>query len=261
MHDLVILTIPTGLAVTAAGLIGAAIGSFVGAALMRMPEGRSLIVGRSACDACGAAIRPLDLIPLVSWLALRGHCRDCGARIGLWQPACELGGAMIGVLPVLTAPPDLMLPAMLFGWQLLLLAVLDARHLWLPRSLSALLAVSGAGWALLDSWQAQSPAPAIMAVVGGLLGFGLLWGVARAYRLLRGRHGIGGGDPLLLGAIGLWIGPVGVIWTLLGGSLIGLAAALAMLATRRAVAGDTMLPLGTLLALAAWPVFVWGGLV
>ncbi len=261
MADPVVLALAPGVVAAFAGLVGAAIGSFVGAALVRLPEGRALTAGRSACDACGAAIRPFDLIPLLSWLALKGRCRDCGASIGMWQPACELGGAAIGVLAVLAAPPGLALPAMLLGWQLLLLALLDARHLWLPRRLSALLAASGAGFALLQSWQAASLAPAITATLGGTLGFGLLWSVAAAYRLMRGRNGMGGGDPPLLGAIGLWIGPVGVIWTVLGGSLIGLAAALAMLAARRDVAGDTMLPLGTLLAVAAWPLFVWGGLV
>lgn len=261
MAGVAVLALPPEVVAAFAGLTGAAIGSFVGAALVRLPEERSLVAGRSACGACGAAIRPLDLIPLLSWLALRGRCRDCGARIGLWQPACELGGAAIGVLAVLAAPPGLALPAMVLGWQLLLLALLDVRHLWLPRRLSALLALSGAGFALFLSWQAASLTPAITAAVGGALGFGLLWSVSRAYRLMRGREGMGGGDPPLMGAIGLWVGPVGVICTVLGGSLIGLAVALAMLAARRDVAGDTMLPLGTLLAVAAWPVFVWGGLV
>jgi leader peptidase (prepilin peptidase)/N-methyltransferase len=244
-----------------AALAGAAVGSFIGTALVRLPEDRSVLTGRSACDACGGRIAARDLVPLVSWLALHGRCRACGAPIGVWQAGCELGGAVIGGASVLLAPAGLALPAMLLGWQLLLLAVIDARHLWLPRPLVALLAAIGAGLVLLRGWQAASLLPVWTALAGGALGFVILWGVARGYRMLRGRDGMGDGDPPLLGAIGLWIGPMGVIGAVIGASLLGLVAALALLLARRPVAGDTTLPLGTLLAAAAWVIFLvtgWG---
>lgn len=250
---------PTWLVAVFAALAGAAIGSFIGTALVRLPEERSLLTGRSACDACGARIGARDLVPLVSWLALRGKCRNCGAAIGLWQVGCELGGAAIGAASVLLAPVGLALPAMMLGWQLLLLAVIDARHLWLPRSLVALLAASGAGFVMLQGWQAASLLPVWTALAGGTLGFVMLWGVARGYRMLRERDGMGDGDPPLLGAIGLWIGPMGVIGGVIGASLLGLVAALAMLLARRPVAADTALPLGTLLAAAGWTIFLVSG--
>ena len=78
--------------------------------------------------------------------------------------------------------------------------------------------------------------------------------------MLRGRDGMGGGDPPLLGAIGLWVGPMGAIGAVIGASLAGMIAALVMLLARRPVAGDTALPLGTLLAAAAWVIFMTGGL-
>jgi leader peptidase (prepilin peptidase) / N-methyltransferase len=142
---------------------------------------------------------------------------------------------------------------------LLLLGVIDARHMWLPRRLVALLGVSGAGFALWGSWQAGSLIPLWTALAGGVIGFGLLWSVAQGYRLLRGRDGMGGGDPPLLGAIGLWIGPMGTIGAVIGASLLGLSVALIMLLARRPVAGDTPLPLGTLLAGAGWVIFLVGG--
>lgn len=240
-------------------LAGAAIGSFIGTALVRWPEDRSVLAGRSACDACGVQIGMRDLVPLWSWLGLRGQCRTCGAPIGLWQPGCEIGGAVIGGAAVWLAPPALALPAMVLGWWLLLLGVIDARHLWLPRGPVALLAASGAGFVLLRAWQEASLAPVLMALAGGVLGFGMLWGVARGYRMVRGREGMGGGDPPLLGAIGVWIGPMGVIGTVIGASVLGLAAALVMLLARRPVARDTALPLGTLMALAGWLIFLVNG--
>ncbi|RNJ63691.1 MAG: prepilin peptidase [Porphyrobacter sp. IPPAS B-1204] len=242
-----------------AAVAGAAIGSFIGTALLRLPADRSILSGRSACDACGVAIGARDLVPLWSWLALRGRCRACGAAIGVWQPGCEVAGALIGAAAVMLAPQGLALPAMLMGWQLLLLGVIDARHLWLPRSLVAVLALSGVAFALLRAWEAESLIPLGFALAGGALGFGMLWAVARGYRMVRGREGMGGGDPPMLGAVGLWLGPMGVIGTVIGASLIGLAAALVMLLLRREVAADTALPLGTLMAAAAWLIFLVGG--
>lgn len=251
--------VPVWLLALLAALAGAAVGSFIGAALIRLPEERSVLAGRSACDHCGTAIAARDLVPLVSWLVLRGRCRACGGSIGLWQPACELAGAVIGAAAVLFAPQGPALPAMLLGWQLLLLAMIDARHLWLPRTLVAVLAASGAAFVLVRSWQAESLMPVWIGLAGGALGFLMLWGVARGYRMLRGRDGMGDGDPPLLGAIGLWIGPMGVIGAVIGASLIGMVAALAMLLLRKPVAGDTTLPLGTLLAVAAWAIFLVNG--
>ena len=83
-----------------------------------------------------------------------------------------------------------------------------------------------------------------------------MWLAARLYRGWRGREGLGAGDPKLLGAIGLWLGPLGVVETLLGASLIGLAAVAGLALARRAPAADTALPLGTLLALAGFAVYL-----
>lgn len=251
--------IPPALTAVFAALCGAAMGSFIGTLLVRMPQDRSILTGRSACDSCGSTIKASDLVPLLSWALLRGRCRTCSAPIGRWQPCCEAAGAVIGAASVLLAPQGLAVPAMVFGWQLLLLGMIDARHLWLPRGLTALLAASGAGLAAWRSWETASLTPLWAALAGGTLGFFMLWSVARGYRMLRGRDGMGGGDPPLLGAIGLWVGPMGVIGAVIGASLTGMVAALVMLLARRPLAGDTALPLGTLLAAAAWVIFVVSG--
>ncbi|MFN4221792.1 MAG: prepilin peptidase [Novosphingobium meiothermophilum] len=257
--DATVTLLPLWTVVAAAAVLGAIIGSFLGAALVRLPMGRSVVVGRSACDGCGRTLSVWELVPVLSFAVLRGKCRTCDARIGGWQIACELGGAGVAVGAVAFAAEDGVLAAMLQGWQLLLLGLLDLRHLWLPRVLTGLLALSGLAVAAARAWFAQGIAPLVHAAAGGILGFALLWLIARAYERVRGRTGMGAGDPPLLGAIGLWLGPLGVVQTMLGASVAGLLAAIVMLVSKRSIASDTALPLGTCLAVTAWPLFLMQG--
>ena len=67
------------LLILSAAVVGAVIGSFLGAAQVRLPEGRSVLSGRSACDTCDKQLTPMELVPVVSWLVQRGVCRSCGA--------------------------------------------------------------------------------------------------------------------------------------------------------------------------------------
>jgi len=258
------MAVPAGPIWLCSGLgavLGAMVGSFLGAVVVRLPAGRSIVNGRSACDSCGRVLAPIDLVPVLSYLALRGRCRTCRAPIDPWQFACEAGGAIIGAVPWLVAGSILhAAAAMLMGWVLLLLAVLDLRHFWLPHRVIAVLAGMAGLFAGVRSWEAGwNGAVLVPAIAGGMIGFAILWTVRIVYRRSRGRDGMGAADPLLLGAIGLWIGPLGVIEVLLGASILGIAAALALLLTARKVAADTPLPLGTLLAAAAWPLFLAQG--
>lgn len=257
--DATVTLLPLWTVVAAAAVLGAIIGSFLGAALVRLPMGRSVVVGRSACDGCGRTLSVWELVPVLSFAVLRGKCRTCDARIGGWQIACELGGAGVAVGAVAFAAEDAVLAAMLLGWQLLLLGLLDLRHLWLPRVLTGLLALSGLAVAAARAWFAQGIGPLVHAAAGGILGFAILWLIARAYERVRGRTGMGAGDPPLLGAIGLWLGPLCVVQTMLGASVAGLLAAIVMLVSKRSIASDTALPLGTCLAVTAWPLFLMQG--
>lgn len=239
----------------AAGVLGAIVGSFVGAALIRLPKAESLVSGRSHCDGCGRVLGPHDLVPVLSFLALRGRCRTCRGPIDRWQFVAEIGGAMVGAAAALFARDGAMLGlGLVLGWQLLLLGLLDLRHFWLPDRLVLLLAVTGFVFAGLAA--ASDPILIAGPLLGAALGFGILWLTATLYRGWRGREGLGAGDPKLLGAIGLWLGPLGVVETLLGASLIGLAAVAGLALARRAPKADTALPLGTLLALAGFAVYL-----
>ena len=91
MTEALIRDIPLWLATLLGGLLGLVIGSFLATVLIRWPKGEAALAGRSRCDACGAVLGPLDLVPLLSWLFRRGRCRRCGAAIAPRHPALRSG--------------------------------------------------------------------------------------------------------------------------------------------------------------------------
>lgn len=232
----------------ALGLLGAIVGSFLAALVVRWPEGRSVMRGRSACDACGRTLGSGELVPLLSAWASRGRCRTCGAAIDPVHGRIEAAAAGVGVVAGWIAPGMAGAAGALFGWLLVALAVLDWRHFWLPDRLVATLALSGLASGVVDL------APAMPdRLIGGAAGFLFLWSVSVGYRRWRGREGLGGGDPKLFGAIGLWLGWRLLPPVLLVAGLAGLGVVAWRAATGRRVAADDTLPLGTLLAVAAYP--------
>ncbi len=241
------MTVPALLA-----LLGAVVGSFVATLVVRWPEGRSILFGRSACDGCGRTLSARDLVPLLSALASRGCCRTCGTRIYPVHWHVELACALVGLSAGLVAAnPPQAAAGSVFGWLLVALAALDWRAFWLPDRLTALVALTGiaAGAAGL--------APDLPnRLIGGAAGFASLWLIARGYRLLRGRDGMGGGDPKLFGAIGLWLGWRLLPSVLLLAGLLGLGIVLFGRLTGRPVARNDALPFGTLLAAAAYPAWL-----
>ncbi len=135
----------------------------------------------------------------------------------------------------------------LFGWMLLPLALLDARHFWLPDRLSALLAIVGLllagpllGAPLLDRW------------IGALAGGAALALIAWAYRRARGGDGMGGGDPKLVAAIGCWIGWQALPLTLLLASLGGIVWALVVQRKGDRPLGQRSVPFGVFACTAAF---------
>lgn len=234
--------------VIGAGL-GLIAGSFLATLLLRWPEGRSVVAGRSACDACGAPLGARDLIPLLSFAVAGGRCRACGVRIDRLHPAIEIGCAAIGVVSLAVAPGWSGLAGMLLGWILLALALLDARHFWLPDALTLPLLVLGLlagaigiGPSLLDQ------------AIGAAAGFAVLAAMRLLYRSARGRDGLGGGDPKLLGAIGAWVGWQTLPLILITACCVGFGMIGWRVMTGRRVRASDRLPFGTMMAVAG---FAW----
>lgn len=236
------------------GVVGLVIGSFVNLVAMRLPKDEPIAMARSRADCCGQPLRPIELIPVLSWLAQRGRCRRCGEAVSARHPLVELTGAAIGVWAALASasPMHAALTALL-GWQLLLIALVDADALWMPDRLTLPLAATGLGAAAL-----LSQTTVLAAMVGAVAGFVLLWLVREVYRRLRGREGLGGGDPFLFGAVGAWVSWIGLPSVLLWACAAGLSWVASRALLRRPLAADEPLPFGPFIAIGAWLTWVLG---
>jgi leader peptidase (prepilin peptidase) / N-methyltransferase len=189
---------------------------------------------------------------LISHIVQRGRCTVCGARIDPAHLWIELICGLVGGLALWLSPDASGVAGAIFGWLLVALAALDLRHFWLPDRLTALLALGGlaAGLAGLEP-------PLGERIIGGIAGFGILTLIALTYRALRKREGLGGGDPKLLGGIGLWLGWQALPLVVLGASGVGIAWVLLRMLLGKAVRADDRLPFGTLLAMSAFSVWVF----
>lgn len=227
------------------------IGSFAANLAIRLPEGRQVAAGRSACPHCAHVLRPADLVPVLSFLALRGKCRDCGGRISPLYPAIELGCLAIALCAATIDNGWPMAADFALGCWLLVLAVIDARHFWLPDILNLPLIPAG----LLVCWL-TAPDALLDHAIGAAAGFALFWAIAKLYRLYRGVDGLGLGDAKLLAGLGAFVSWTGLPGIILLASLAGLGFALARaLITRQPLSATERIPFGPFLALAGW--LVW----
>jgi len=236
----------------AGALLGLIIGSFMATLVIRWPQGRSIIIGRSHCDHCDTQLTARYLLPIISFALSGGKCRHCKNTIKSDHLAIELAAAAIGGLAFYISPDLIGLTGALFGWLLIVLAALDAEHHWLPDQLTFLLAVSGLHVAFFIDGS-----DVVIRLWSGLVGFGALWLLARAYRFFRHREGLGGGGPKLFGAIGWWLGWGALPLVLLGAAMVGLFAALIMRIRGEDVSSDSALPLGSFMAVSAFPLWLY----
>lgn len=225
------------------------IGSFLGVLIRRLPLGAPVALARSACEGCGAVLRPVELVPLASYAALRGRCARCGRAIGRFHPAVELAAVLVAAWAA-WADPDAVWANCVLGWALLALAWIDWDHMRLPDALTLPLIPLG----LAAAWWEDADLAADHAIAA-VAGYALFRGVAWGYRRLRGRDGLGQGDAKLLAVAGAWVGLAALPNVLLIGALTGLL--LAALQGRRALAGAPV-PFGPALALALWVVRLHG---
>ncbi len=245
---LLLSVLPVWVRALSLGLLGVIFGSFIAALVIRWPQERSVAAGRSCCDACDAVLGPADLVPLLSALRTRGRCRHCAAPIDPLHWRLELAALLIGLSAGSLGGGLAGIAVAIFGWLLLALAALDITDFWLPDRLTLALALTGIASGLLG----VDP-PLADRLIGGAAGFASLWAVGAGYKAYRGHEGLGGGDPKLLGAIGLWIGwrllPVVVVLA----AMAGFGVVLFWMLTGRGARRDDRLPFGALLAIAAYP--------
>ncbi len=167
--------------------------------------------------------------------------------------AMSLAALIIGAWSSLTLAWPVALVGALLGVALLLIAVIDGEHFWLPNILTLPLGAAGLAASLFIG-----PGSPLDHLIGAALGFSVLAGLAALYKRLRGRDGLGGGDARLLAAIGAWVGWAGLPSVVVWASLAGLSWVLARVIARRAPSLDTALPYGTYLAIGAWLTWLYG---
>ncbi len=232
-------------------MLGLIAGSFLATLVLRWPRGETIVAGRSACEHCGKRLDVTELVPVASWLWLRGRCRGCGGRIDPLHPIVEGLCALVGAAALAVAPGVAGVTGAFFGWVLVALAALDLRHFWLPdRLILILLLIAVASW-----WMDLAPS-AFDRLLGAAGGYAALTIVAAAYRLVRKRDGLGAGDAKLFGALGAILGWQALPLVLVGACSVGLFFVAARVMVGQEVVATDRLPLGALLAFAAFPAWI-----
>jgi leader peptidase (prepilin peptidase) / N-methyltransferase len=240
---------PVVLALAAAPFVG----SFLGVVIMRHADPSSVAATRSRCDSCGHTLAWSDMVPIGSWLTLRGRCRYCAARIGGFYPGIEFAAFAVAVWAAIVTTGWLLFATCLLGWTLLVLAVIDWNTFLLPDFLTLPLVAAG----LVVTWLVDPSAmPVNFAAV--LAGFVLLFGVRFLYYRLRDREGIGLGDAKLMAAAGAWVGLEGLASILLVASLAGIVACLLRWVRGGTVSTTDRLPFGTYLCVGIWMIWLYG---
>jgi leader peptidase (prepilin peptidase)/N-methyltransferase len=242
--------VSTALAALLAALFGAIFGSFLNVVIWRLPRGESLMTPGSHCPNCDAPVKPYDNIPIVSWLILRGRCRNCGHAISARYPLVEaLTAVLMALVPIfLGVDSDVWLG---FAFVLLLVPItfIDLDHRIIPNKLTLLGAAVGI--VLVAVFETDSILEHAIAAVAAFL---FLFVAAIAYPA-----GMGMGDVKLAGVMGIYLGrnvAPAMLIALLSGTLFGVAI---MMRKGTQQGRKTAVPFGPFLALGSVIALYVGG--
>lgn len=265
----------SALLITFAAVLGLLIGSFLNVVIHRLPkmmerdwqsqcaelrgealpegEKLSLLAPRSRCPHCGHAISAIENIPVLSYLFLRGRCRQCNVPISLRYPLVELlTAALFGLAAWRFGYSAMALGAMLFCAFAIVLTFIDFDTQLLPDDLTLPLLWAGL---LFNLWGMYTNLAS--AVVGAVVGYLSLWSVYWGFKLFTGKEGMGYGDFKLLAAIGAWVGWQILPLTILLSSFVGALVGIALIVIARQ-GRNVPIPFGPYLAAAGVIALFWG---
>lgn len=246
---------PSTLGLISFGALGLAVGSFLNVCIHRLPRGGSLVHPGSRCPACGYALRWYDNVPVLSYLWLRARCRACGGGISIRYPIVELVTMGVFLLHYRVFGWDLLLvPRLLFACALIVLFEIDREHQILPDAITLPGIVVGVLFA------AVFPPGLRSAVLGALVGGGVLFAIGEIWSRLRKVEAMGFGDVKMLAMIGAFVGLKLIVVTFVLASYLGGLTGIVLIASRR---GGMMskVPFGTFLAVGGLVSSLWGNLL
>jgi len=226
-------------------LLGLAVGSFLNVCIHRLPRDQSLNSPPSRCPSCEYRLRWFDNIPVLSYVLLGGRCRKCRARISIRYPVVELITMVLFIIHgVVFGWSALLVPRLVFACAMVVLFAIDLEHQLLPNVIT----LPGIVVGLIAS--AVLPPGIVDALIGVVIGGGVLWLIGEAYFRYSGHEGMGGGDVKMLAMIGAFLGWKLVLVTLVLSSIAGSVIGLLVIAIRKG-GMKYALPYGTFLALGA----------
>ena len=233
-------------------ILGACMGSFLNCAAYRIVRGESFIKGKSHCTSCGHELYAKDLVPIISWMTLKGRCRYCGDRVSVRYPLSELAFAVITVFCLLRFDISILcLRNYVFLCCLFLLTLTDIDDMIIPDGchITALIAWAAAEPFIFTGWRdLLTNIAAAVAFGGGLLLVSLI------LDHILGRESLGGGDIKLFAVCGLYLGLAGTLFAL----MIACVAGLLISAVRAKDTEGKEFPFGPYIAAAAAFMLLFG---
>jgi leader peptidase (prepilin peptidase)/N-methyltransferase len=233
--------------VVVCALFGLAIGSFLNVVIYRVPRGESVVSPRSACPSCGAQIHERDNVPVVSWLLLRGRCRQCQAKISAVYPLVELACAALFAGTAARLGYDWALPAFLVLFAgLLALSVIDVQRLLLPKAIVWPDSIAVAGLLVTAAAATGRWHDLLVGIACAAIWFALFYVMFIVSPRL-----LGFGDVRLAPVLGLSLGWLGWRYVVLGffaANVIGAVIGISLIASHR-MSREQQIPYGVFLAL------------
>ncbi len=259
--------------------LGAAIGSFLNVVIYRVPNEKSIVFPNSACPNCGKAIKPYDNIPILSWLILRGKCRNCQNPISARYPAVELLTAFFFVLVTWQIGFTVFLPVcLIFTATMISLIFIDAENMILPNVINYPMLIfalavrifypiffSGKYFYDLRFYPLNQLenyhlwlVSLIGAIFGGLIGGGSLWLVGEIWKRLRGVDAMGFGDVKMMFAVGALLGWRLTLLSIFLGALSGAIIGVILISRQKDKDMQTQIPFGIFLGIGSIIALLFG---
>ncbi len=233
--------------------IGLSVGSFLNVCIHRLPLGESIIKPSSRCPHCGHAIRPVDNIPVLSYILLRGRCRNCGSKISMRYPLVESLNALLYIIALMRFGFGLhLIPYLILISALIVITFIDLDHMIIPDIVTLPLSIAGvlmSGFLLIDPFSRINQLGIKQSLIGLFSGLIFFYLISEAGRYIFKKEAMGGGDIKMMAMVGSFTGWKGVVMTTFIGSLVGSITGIILITIKKRT--DTTIPFGPYLALGA----------